>query len=93
MAVFILILLLLAAIAGVLGTVLKIAFALILATILAVVVIGALFWWAVKRQMKKVVEGTGSSGTTRTWYGGKTYDTQGKVRPDQDEPPRELPGS
>lgn len=92
MVVFILILLLLAAIAGVLGTVLKIAFALILATILAVVVVASLFWWAVKRQMRKVVDGT-APGTGRVWYGGRVYDTRGDVRPERDDPPTSLPGS
>jgi len=93
MVVFILILLLLAAIAGVLGTVLKIAFALILATILAVVVVASLFWWAVKRQMRKVVDGTAPGGTGRVWYGGRVYDTRGEVRPERDDPPPPLPGS
>ena len=96
MVVFVLILLLLAAIAGVLGTVLKIAFALILAVILAIVILGALFWWAVKKQMRKVVDQTGPGGTTKVWYRTNVYDTGGRVRGQQegpDDPPPSLPAS
>lgn len=95
MVVFILILLLLAAIVGVLGTVLKIAFALVLAVILAVVVLGAFFWWAVKRQMKQVVGQTGPGGRTGVRRRANVHDAEGRIRdePGESDQPPSLPGS
>jgi small-conductance mechanosensitive channel len=50
--VFVLILLLLAAIFGVLGAVLKVAAVIIFSVTLSVVVLAALAWWAIKRQAR-----------------------------------------
>ena len=52
MFVFILILLLLAAVFGVLGAVLKVAAVLILSAFLAVAVLAAVAWWALKRKAR-----------------------------------------
>jgi membrane protein implicated in regulation of membrane protease activity len=52
--VFILILLLIAALFGVLGAVLKVALILILAAVLTVAVLGIMAWWLVKRSARKI---------------------------------------
>jgi len=54
MLVFILILLLIAAIFGVLGAVLKWTLVLVLVSLLTVVVLGAIAAWMVRRQMRKM---------------------------------------
>ena len=54
MFVFILILLLLAAIFGVLGTVLKVTAVLILSAFLAVALVVAIAWWALKRKAREI---------------------------------------
>jgi uncharacterized protein (DUF58 family) len=54
MFVFILILLLLAAIFGVLGAVLKVAAVLILSAFLAVAVLAGVAWWALKRKARQI---------------------------------------
>jgi NADH:ubiquinone oxidoreductase subunit 6 (subunit J) len=53
MFVFILILLLLAAIFGVLGAVLKVAAIIVFSVVLAVAVLVAFAWWAIKRQARE----------------------------------------
>jgi hypothetical protein len=53
MLVFVLILLLLAAIFGVLWAVLKLTAILVLAALLTVTVLGALAWWGFKRSARK----------------------------------------
>ena len=54
MFVFILILLLLAAIFGVLGTVLKVTAVLIISAFLAVAVVVGVAWWALKRKARQI---------------------------------------
>jgi flagellar basal body-associated protein FliL len=53
MFVFILILLLFAAVFGVLGTVLKVTAILVLSVILAVAVLAGLAWWGLKRKARQ----------------------------------------
>ena len=92
MAVFILIVLLIAAIFGVLGAVLKIAAAIILGTILAAVFFVALIWWAWKRQTRRFMKDFQASaddaarGGSPYTDGGGPVDVQGRVKP-----PRRLP--
>jgi hypothetical protein len=54
MFVFILILLLLAAIFGILGAVLKFTAILVIGVLLTVTVLGALAWWGFKRSARKL---------------------------------------
>jgi membrane protein implicated in regulation of membrane protease activity len=54
MLVFILILLLIAALFGVLGAVLKVTLILILAAVLTVVLLGLMAWWLVRRSARKI---------------------------------------
>jgi len=93
MAVFILIVLLIAAIFGVLTAVLKLAAVIILGTILAVVFFGALIWWAIRRQTRRFMkdfqasgEGRGESQYTAGRHNAGTVDVEGHVKP-----PPELP--
>jgi len=76
MFVFVLILLLIAAVLGVLGAVLKFTAVLVLSLTLATVISIAIVWWAVKRQTRRYIEST--KPETR-----QVYDTEGRVlRPD-----------
>lgn len=77
MTVFILILLLIAAIFGVLGTVLKVTAILVLSGILAVVIIGWLIWWAVRRQTRRYIQQVQDQQPGKT---GQAYDAEGRVR-------------
>lgn len=54
MFVFVLILLLLAALFGVLGAVLKAVAFLVITALLTVVVLGALAWWGIKRKAREL---------------------------------------
>lgn len=68
MLVFILILLLLAAIFGVLGAVLKAAAFLVITLLLTITVLGALGYWALKRkarEFQRQIEQGSTSGSTR----------------------------
>jgi hypothetical protein len=68
MFVFILILLLLAAIFGILGAVLKAVAFLVITTLLTITVLGALAWWGLKRKARELQRGldqgrSGGGGT------------------------------
>jgi hypothetical protein len=91
---FILVLLLLAAIFGVLGTVLKVTAVIILSIILAVLILGWLAWWGLKRQVrlqtKRYVDGTRADGPPpvagEPGASGQVYDAEGHiVRPELPE--------
>ena len=73
MLVFILILLLVASIMGVLGAVLKAAFVLILAIILAFVILVGGTYWYLRYRVHKVVRGMDQS---------RGYPARGQKRPD-----------
>jgi len=62
MFVFILILLLLAAIFGILGIVVKAALFIVLTALLSLTILVALGWWAVKRSAKRYSSGSPPSG-------------------------------
>ena len=62
MFVFILILLLLAAIFGILGIVVKAALFIVLTALLSLTILVALGWWAVKRSAKRYSSGSSPSG-------------------------------
>ncbi len=68
MVVFILILLLLAAILGVLGAVLKAAAFLVITLLLTITVLGALAYWAIKRkarEFQREIDRRSTSGSAR----------------------------
>jgi membrane protein implicated in regulation of membrane protease activity len=65
MLVFILILLLIAAIFGVLGAVLKWTLILVLVSLLTVVVLGAIAAWMIRRSMRKIQREGGGQVTVR----------------------------
>lgn len=77
--VFLLIVLLIAATFGILGAVLKAALVLILGLVLAVVTLGAIAWWMLKRQARRFFEGPSRSRSG-------AYDAEGHVKG-----PPELP--
>jgi hypothetical protein len=78
MFVFILILLLLAAIFGVLGAVLKAAAFLVLTVLLTVTVLGALAYWGVKRKARQFQRqmNSGSGGSTARFQPNEADPTQ-----------------
>jgi len=82
MLVFILILLLIAAIFGVLGAVLKWTLVLVLVSLLTVVALGAIAAWMVRRQMRKMQAGGSQRVAVRRVI---RYNTQSP-------PPDQLPG-
>lgn len=61
MFVFILILLLLAAIFGILGIVVKAALFIVITALLSLAILVALGWWAVKRSAKRYASGSSPS--------------------------------
>jgi hypothetical protein len=65
MMVFILILLLLAAIFGILGIVVKAALFIVLTALLSLTILVALGWWAVKRSAKRYGSGVPPAGPTQ----------------------------
>lgn len=83
---FILILLLLAAIFGVLGTVLKVTAVLFLSLILTITLLVALGWWAIKRQMREYATGQrgapGQAAPRPPGGSGDVVDTQGRIKRD-----------
>ena len=85
MFVFILILLLLAAIFGVLGTVLKVTAVLILSAFLAVALVVAIAWWALKRKAREIQR----DYEAQKLQGGATKSTTVYVENEAD--PGELP--
>ena len=76
MFVFVLILLLIAAALGILGWVIKVTAVLVLSAILAVVFIGALLWWMVKKETRRFMDG----GANNPGKSRQVYDTEGKIR-------------
>jgi membrane protein implicated in regulation of membrane protease activity len=82
MLVFILILLLIAAIFGVLGAVLKWTLVLVLVSLLTVVVLGALAAWMVRRQVRRMQADGNQQVTVRRVI---------RYNP-QPPPPDQLPG-
>ena len=86
MMVFILILLLLAAIFGVLGAVLKVAAVLILSAFLAVAVLAGLAWWALKRKARQIQRDYDAQRIQ-----GKTTSTGTTVFVENEADPGELP--
>jgi ABC-type transport system involved in cytochrome bd biosynthesis fused ATPase/permease subunit len=72
--VFILVLLLVAAILGILGWVIKVAAVIVLSTILALVIFVWLIWWMVKRETRKYLD-AGEQQRQR-----RVYDAEGHVR-------------
>jgi UPF0716 family protein affecting phage T7 exclusion len=62
MMVFILILLLLAAVFGILGIVVKAALFLVLTALLTLAILVALGWWALKRSARRYTSGSPSPG-------------------------------
>jgi len=79
MLVFVLILLLVAAVLGILGAVLKFTAVLVLSLTLATVISVAAVWWFVKRQTRRYIDSFKPS--TR-----RVYDAEGRVhRPDLPE--------
>lgn len=76
MLVFVLILLLMAAVLGVLGAVLKVTAVLILSLFLATAISIAAVWWFVRQQTRRYIDSV--KPKTR-----QVYDTEGRVkRPD-----------
>ena len=76
MLVFVLILLLIAAVLGILGAVLKFTAVLILSLTLATIICVALVWWAVKRQTRRYIDSIKPKAR-------QVYDAEGHVkRPD-----------
>ena len=79
MLVFVLILLLIAAVLGILGAVLKFTAVLVLSLTLAMVISVALVWWFAKRQTRRYIASV--KPPTR-----QVYDAEGRVlRPDLPE--------
>ncbi len=76
MLVFVLILLLMAAVLGVLGAVLKVTAVLILSLFLATAISIAAVWWFVKRQTRRYIDSVKPKPR-------QVYDAEGRVkRPD-----------
>lgn len=73
MLVFVLILLLMAAVLGILGAVLKVTAVLILSLFLATAISIAAVWWFVRRQTRRYIDSV--KPKTR-----QVYDTEGRVK-------------
>jgi hypothetical protein len=96
----VLIVLVLAAMAGVLGAVLKVAFVLVMSFILAVVVIGAIGYYWLRNRVRAIARPAGGPPVDRPSpghpdaYPAKGY--RGPAKADQDPgppaPPGQLPG-
>ncbi|HYU56974.1 MAG TPA: hypothetical protein VEO00_02845 [Actinomycetota bacterium] len=80
----VLILLLIAAIFGVLGTVLKVALIIVLSVTLAVVLLGAMVWWGVRRRLDRFLRQQRSSGDGP----GRPIDVPGRREADPGLPPK-----
>jgi len=72
MLVFVLILLLIAAVLGILGSVLKFTAVLVLSLTLATVIAVAALWWLAKRQTRRYIDS--AKPKTR-----RVYDAEGRV--------------
>ena len=76
MLVFVLVLLLIAAVLGILGWVIKVTAVLVLSAILAVVFLGTLLWWMVKKEARQYLDAaSGNPGKPR-----QVYEAEGKIR-------------
>ena len=80
----VLLLLLIAAVFGVLGTVLKVALIIVLSVTLAMVVLAALVWWGVRRRFDRFVREHGSAQRDRP---SRPLDVRGRREPHRDLPP------
>ena len=87
MAVFVLILLLIAAVFGVLGAVLKVALILILALILAVCAIGAVTYYYLRHRVREFQRRSPSSGGSAT-QSSSTITVEAHEEPRDPEPAR-----
>ena len=88
MLIFLLILLVLAALLGILGAVIKATLIIAFSLILAFTIICAVAWFVLKNRINKYASGYQDA---RTKMGTSTIEVRGSVRDDSDADPKSLP--